>query len=40
MKELRANKVDDKPIRVMLHGGSPANDVSIDYSQVEDKNVK
>ena len=32
LKELRANKIDDKPIRVMLHGGSPANDVEIDHS--------
>ena len=40
MKELRANKADAKPIRVTLHGGSPANEVDIDHSQVEDKNMK
>lgn len=39
LKELQG-RTDDKPIRVMLHGGSPANEVEIDQSQVEDKNVK
>jgi hypothetical protein len=39
LKELQQSH-DDKPIRVILHGGSPANDLEIDNTQVEEKNKK
>lgn len=40
LKELHQSKTDDKSIRVILHGGSPANDLKIDSTQVEEKNKK